>query len=125
MTEVTINESGFRRHFETPAGPMGLYLARRGRGVAARARVNASGRPGPEIRSGNLLSNTRFVGVLPDSGSMSAIVISDARSFDRWSFNYPIAQELGGVTPTGGYYRYPFLVPALAAEFGLPYIRGL
>ena len=122
MSEVTINESGFRRMFETPDGAMGRYLGRRMVGVTRRALHGASGRPGPEIRSGDLLRGTRFIGVVPTSArSIAAIVVSGAR---HGGFNYPIAQELGGVTPTGGIYRYPFLEPALAEEFGQPYRGG-
>lgn len=120
MAESTIilHEPALRDLLDRPTGPTGRFIERRTLSVLNRALLGAAGRPGPEIRSGDLLRNTNHVSVRPVGGELQGDVSSDAR---HRGFSYPIALELGGVTPTGGYYRYPFLEPALAEEFNQPY----
>lgn len=116
-TAVTMNESALKALLRTPEGPVGRYIERKAISVLQLALVNASDRPGPRIRTGDLLRNTRYVGIRIDGGEMNAVVASSAV---HRGFNYPQAQELGGFTPSGAFYQYPFLNPAMASIFGPP-----
>ena len=51
------NIGELERILEGPDGPVGLYLADIGRKVANQAKVNASGRPGPNVPTGRLRSS--------------------------------------------------------------------
>lgn len=115
MSRFVINEAGMRAVFRTEEGMVGRYLSRKAAGVTTRAHQNAAGRPGPRIRSGDLQSHLRFAGIFENTQGLYALVGSDAT---HDGFSYPRALELGGVTPQGTPYHYPWLVPALKAEFG-------
>jgi hypothetical protein len=116
MTRVVIHEAALRHLTRAQDGPTGIYLARKAAGVATRAHQNAAGRPGPRIRSGDLQAHLRFAGMFENERGLYALVGTDAM---HRGFAYPRALETG-VAPGGGPlpYRYPFLEPALKAEFG-------
>lgn len=115
MSRFVINESGMRAAFRTEEGMVGRYLARKAAGVTTRAHQNAAGRPGPRIRTGDLQAHLRFAGIFENTRGLYALVGTDAV---HRGFAYGRALELGGVTPQGIPYHYPFLIPALKAEFG-------
>lgn len=114
---ITMNEGALKNLLKTPEGPTGRYIDRKARELMQLILIGASGRPGPEIRTGDLLRNTRYLGIRSEGSEMSAVIASSAV---HRGFNYPQAQELGGFTPSGAYYRYPFLNPAFVRVFGAP-----
>lgn len=113
---VSFNEAGMNALFKEPAGPTGRYLFRVGEQMADDAHLNASGRPGPNIRSGNLRDNIKGpadTGILHDSDGIYVVVGTDAK---RDGFAYPRRIERGGTVLTRRglkKYKYPFLIPAL------------
>lgn len=117
MSRFVFNEAGMRYVFRREDGPTGRYVARKAAEVTTHAHHNAAGRPGPRIRSGELQSSIRFAGMFENVLGLFALVGSDAKSNDRHQFGYPVALELGGVTPQGKAYRYPWLIPALRSAF--------
>ena len=113
MSSMQIHEAAVNRFFRSPNGPMGRYVALRGEQIFAFAFDNAA----PHFRSGDMTAEFERTAVHSDGESVEMRVGTDARH--PWegheAFNYPIALELGGVTPQGNYYRYPFLGPAAEA----------
>lgn len=117
MSRFVFNEAGMRYTFRREDGPTGRYVARKAGEVTTQAHHNAAGRPGPRIRSAELQSSIRFAGMFENERGLYAVVGSDAKSNDRHQFGYPVALELGGYTPQGKFYRYPWLIPALQSAF--------
>lgn len=114
---VTIHEAGFRNLFERPEGPLGRYIEAKGGRVDQLATNNAAGRPGPRIRTSDLINSIHQTSVRKVAGALQTDIVATAR---HRGFNYPVAQEMGGFTPQGAFYRYRFLEPALATTFNLP-----
>lgn len=115
--DISINEAGFREMFEKPDGPLGRYIDKRGRNLMIRVLIRTgSGRPGPEIRTGDMLRRTTYQPPVnePD-GALQAVIDSPSR---HNGVLYPRLLELGGTAPNGTPYRYPFLIPAMDDEFG-------
>lgn len=81
-------------------GAAGRALYSRAQKVASQARVNASGRPGPRVRTGRLRGGITTSGVEEDGKGLYCDI----------GTNVTYAKY---VEP-----RYPFLVPALAAAAG-------
>lgn len=110
---VEINEAAIAHFFRDEVGPVGQLVARKSNEIEAHARNNASA----HVRSGDLLEGLAVRGPFQDADSMFMLVGTDAAH--PWKghedFNYPIALELGGHTPDGHFYRYPFLAPAIEA----------
>ena len=108
---VVLHEGAIRSFFHEEAGPVGRLIARYAGEVTVHAHNNAAA----HVRSGDLLQHLRFAGIFQDQDSLHALVGTDAAHPWRGheDFNYPIALELGGVTPSGRPYHYPFLGPAL------------
>ena len=117
MSRFIVNEAGMRAMFRSEAGPTGRYVARKAAEVTTHAHNNVLGRPGPRVRSKGLVTSVRFFGMFENERGLYALVGSDAKSDDRHQFAYPRALELGGVTPQGKHYRYPWLIPALRSAF--------
>ena len=115
VSRFVINEAGMRYTFRAEEGPTGRYLARKAGEATTNAHNNVRGRPGPRIRSKDLITSIRFAGLFEDASALYALVGSDAQ---HDGFAYPRALELGGVTPQGHTYRYPWLMPAVRAAFG-------
>jgi len=92
---------------------MGRLVALKGEEIFAHAFDKAA----PHFRSGDMLAKMKRTPVRSDGESVYMLVGTDAAHPWRGhqNFNYPIALELGGVTPQGKYYRYPFLGPAAEA----------
>lgn len=118
--DFVFHETALRRLLNEPTGPVGQHIARKGQRVGQRARINASDRPGPRIRTGDLVQETSTRPLEFVDGELQSAIGSTAR---HGGVAYPTLQERGGTTPTGAYYRYPWLEPALATEFGASF-RG-
>jgi hypothetical protein len=97
------NEPEMRRLLSSESGEVARELARRAMRIESRAKINASGRPGPNVRTGRLRSSITWrlghdaVGVYADVGT-----------------NVPYGYYLETGLRNGA--RYPFLLPALEAE---------
>lgn len=108
---VTIHEEVISRFFHNEAGPVGRLIASKASQIKAHAANNAP------FRDGGLLVGLKTEGPFHDAAALYMFVGSDATK--PWKghepFNYPIAQELGGYTPQGVFFRNPFLIPAVRA----------
>jgi hypothetical protein len=115
MSRFVFNEAGMRHVFRAEHGMTGRYVARKAAEVTTHAHNNVLGRPGPRVRSRDLVTSVRFAGMFENARGLYALVGSDAQ---HDGVPYPRLLELGGTTPQGHYYRYPWLVPALRQAFG-------
>ena len=106
---VILDEAAIARFFHDGTGPVGRMIERRATAIKSFAANNAP------FRDGGLIVGLKVEGPLQDPESLYMLVGSDATKPWRGhpDFNYPIAQELGGLTPSGFPYRNPFLVPAV------------
>lgn len=133
---VVINESAMNNLLYGETGPIAMFIDRKARRVNELAAANATGRPGPNIRSYNLVTSIRYPGIIATPEGPYAWIGTDARS-PRQNFNYPRALEIGmpefarlpfidertkrattrntGIIQKG--YHYPFLRPALQEAF--------
>ena len=107
MTTVIVHQAGITELVMIPVRRYGEGLADR---VVARAQVKASGRPGPRIRTGNLVEQTRKESTV-GSGTWEIQVGSEAVS-PRQNYPYPGRLETGEDGP-----HYPWLEPALRQVF--------
>lgn len=101
VTGFIWRESEFQRLLRGPTAPIVRDLARRATNVQNRAKLNASGRPGPRVDTGRLRSSITYV-IEEDRGPVARI---------GTNVDYGRYLETGlrnGV-------RYPFLEPALPA----------
>lgn len=99
---VTIVPSALNTVLTGPQGPAAADLARRAIRVESQAKLNASGRPGPMVRTGRLRSSITWVLVL-ERGEIYALIGSNVK--------YARYVEMG----TDRAPPYPYLRPALAA----------
>jgi len=92
---------------------VGRLIARKASEIEAHARNNAAA----HVRSGDMLAELGVQGPSQDADALFMLVGTAAAH--HWKghddFNYPIALELGGFTPSGTFYHYPFLRPAILA----------
>jgi hypothetical protein len=113
-----LNDSAIDLFFRSEEGPLGRYIARKAAEITTHAHNNLV----PHVRSGDAIQSLRFAGIFQDPDALFALVGTDAAH--AWKghepFNYPIALELGGVTPSGAGYHYPFLGPAVEASGFVP-----
>ena len=101
MTQVVFNEEQIRRMFDV-TGPIAQDLGRRAFNVESQAKLNASGRPGPRVRTGRLRSSITHEVTTDGQGLV-------ARVGTNVEYGYYLETGLrNGRT-------YPFLVPALPA----------
>lgn len=107
---VTLNEEGINRLFKDPQGPLGRIIDRKARQLETLMVYHASGRPGPNIRTGLNIQRIRYTGLDVRQGGIGATVEAAAV---RNNVRYPLLLEFGGVAPNGTPYRYPFMIPAL------------
>lgn len=106
-THIVFNDREFDRVFLSPEGPVGVELGAAAIRVESAAKINASGRPGPNVRTGRLRSSIQW-GYGVDEHGLYADV----------GTNVPYGEYLEtGNTRNGA--RYPFLQPALAAAHQL------
>lgn len=96
------NEAALRALLVGPTGPVARDLVRRAMRVEAQAKANASGRPGPRVRTGRLRGSITWR-LRQDGGQLVADVGT--------AVEYAPYVELG----TRRARAYPFLRPALRA----------
>jgi len=96
------NPAGVENLFSSPASPWGISLARRAIRVESQAKVNASGRPGPNVQTGRLRSSIHWEFAVIE-GDLAAIIGSNVE--------YAGYVELG----TDRAPPYPYLRPSLRA----------
>lgn len=95
-------EVGFQSLLRGPTAPIARDLARRATNVQNRAKLNASGRPGPRVQTGRLRSSITYA------------IESDSRGpVARVGTNVDYGRHLETGLRNGA--RYPFLEPALPA----------
>lgn len=103
ISAFRFNEPEIRNLLEGTTGPVARELARHAMRIESRAKTNASGRPGPNVRTGRLRSSITWrlghdaEGLYADIGT-----------------NVPYGYYLETGLRNGA--RYPFLLPALLAE---------
>lgn len=118
MSNIELNENGLRNLLESSTGPVGAFVERKARNVAARARSNADnpfrGAGRPWVRTRDLVNGLDARGPFHAPGGAYWHVGSDAK---HRGIAYPRLVEKGqpGVHPA-----YPYLEPALAPDF----VRG-
>ncbi len=114
MSNMVIHEGAINRFFHNSAGPLGSLISLKTEEILAHAFNNAA----PHFRSGDMQAGLNRTDFRQDADSIYKLVGTDAAH--KWEghedFNYPIALELGGVTPSGSPYHYPFLGPAVEAS---------
>lgn len=108
LTKFTINEAELAR-IAGEAGPLGQHVNGLADRVVNQAIQNATGRPGPRIRTGDLIES---IEKLPDRDANGYFVDVSATAEHR-GYPYPSRLETG----QDGHY-YPFLKPALDEVFG-------
>lgn len=101
--DVIFDEVALREFLSGPNGDVARDLGRRAEAVASQAKVNASGRPGPNVDTGRLRSSISWR--LGEDASGLYADIGTGVPYGR-------ILELG-LTRNGQ--RYPFLEPALEA----------
>jgi hypothetical protein len=96
------NPAALRQLLTSPTGPVAADLLRRGLRVESQAKINASGRPGPNVRTGRLRSSiTHRLGV--DARGVYVDIGTNVY-YGYWV-------EMGSTRAP----PYPYLRPALAA----------
>lgn len=103
MPEVIIwHDQNLQAVLHGPQGPVAAQLAIRLQRATNAAKVNATGRPGPRVRTGRLRS------------SITWALGTDSRGlFGVYGTNVPYGYYLETGLRNGA--KYPFLVPAMSA----------
>ena len=110
--KVVWNEAAFRQLTRTRLGPVGRDLERRAIRVTQRMKQNASGRPGPNIRTGTLINAIALLQVGEDGDGLFADVGTFKNRVFKRGWDYSRLLE----DPTyGSAARYPYMVRALEA----------
>ncbi len=113
---VRIRQAAFDRTFNSIGGPVGFDIQRRGLRVTRQMKTNASGRPGPQVRTGNLHAAISFLRFGIDSIGVFAHIGLQNHRMIRRGYNYALILEglfpRGGAPPDG---HYPFMERALEA----------
>lgn len=106
LSRVILNEAGIARLFNSPDGEVAKNLARRAIRVESQAKVNATGRPGPRVRTGRLRSSIHWELVAESNGVGGTLYarVGSVVSYARYV-------ELG----TSRAPAFPYLRPALSA----------
>lgn len=138
MSEATLvlNTAQIQQVLTSPQGPVGLDLLRRGQLVTDQAKVNASGRPGPNVQTGRLRSSigpprlvsgaTGLYCVVGTSVSYAPFVELGTGPFTIHPLTKKALFWKGAAHPVRSVRRqgnrpYPFLRPALSAARGTHY----
>lgn len=103
--KVRVNQAAMQRLLRGPNGPVARDLARRAIRVESQAKLNASGRPGPKVRTGRLRSSISWA-LGEDARGLYAVIGTNVE-YAKWV-------ELGSDRAPA----YPFLRPALRAAQG-------
>ena len=106
LERFVINPGGLQQLFASPEGAVYRDLERRALRVESQAKINASGRPGPRVRTGRLRASITHRLVVDPAAGVYAEVGSNVE--------YAAYVELG----TDRAPPYPYLRPALVAAAG-------
>lgn len=110
------NQAAFDRLTRGRLSPVGRDLEARTQRVVRQMKSNAQGRPGPEVRSGNLLGAIGSRTGEDAQGIFSQIGPIAGRNMVRRGYNYALILEgffpRGGAPPDG---HYPFMERSLEA----------
>lgn len=129
MTRVVWNEAALARLRHDPTGPIGRDLLRRAINVESQAKLNASGRPGPNVDTGRLRSSITHEIVSGESGLVARVGsnVEYARFVEegipgrritptrKRALYWPGADHPVAYVDHPGTHAYPYLVPALEA----------
>jgi len=103
---IVLNEHAIRELLTDPNGMIGKDLSRRALNVESAAKLNASGRPGPNVDTGRLRSSITHE-ILETPDGLVARIGSNVE--------YARYVEEGGDPPGSRGPGYPYLAPALEA----------
>lgn len=107
MSGFIFNEHALRALLTDRDGPVARDLARRAINVESQAKLNASGRPGPNVDTGRLRSSITYEIVERAEGTLVARIGTNVE--------YARFVEEGGDPPGSRGPGYPYLKPALEA----------
>ena len=129
--KVEINAAALNELLKGQNGPVATHIYKRGKRVERQAKLNVDnprfGSRKPWRRSGDLYNSIFTSYPAIDQGEVAVVVGSDVKHAGQ---DYPFLLERGGTArftyrrgPRRGKrgtttYRYPWLMPALLAEFG-------
>lgn len=130
MTKFEVNAAALNQLLKGQNGPVATHIYKRGKRVEVQAKLNVNnprfGSKKPWRRSGDLYNSIFTTYPAIDRGEIAVAVGSDVTHGGQ---DYPHLLERGGTArftyrrgPRAGKkgtktYRYPWLMPALAAEF--------
>jgi len=129
---LVLNHAQIQQVLTSAEGPVARDMIRRGQRVVDQARVNASGRPGPNVDSGRLRSSLHWRLVSGGAGIFIEVgtTVSYARGLEFGNAPHVIrprskralywkgAQHPYRLVNHPGNRPLPFLVPALSAAHG-------
>lgn len=101
--DIRWNDRRLRDVLSGPDGDIARELVRRATRVANQAKINASGRPGPNVQTGRLRASIQIEGPATEGGECVVYVGTNVP--------YGAYLELG----TSRMPRYPWLLPSLSA----------
>jgi phage gpG-like protein len=104
---LILNEHAIHELLTDPEGMVANDLKRRAINVESQAKLNASGRPGPNVDTGRLRSSITWELAHRSDGQLVARIGSNVE--------YARYVEEGGDPPRSRGPGYPYLVPALSA----------
>ncbi len=116
VSRYTVNQGAMDLLTRSPQGPVGRDLQSRGIRVTTRMKQNASGRPGPNIRTGTLVSSIAFLRFGTDATGLLVDIGPQTHRVIKRGYNY--ASILEGIFPRGGAPpggAYPFIKRSLEA----------
>ena len=121
MSELIWDTAALGLFFRSPEGAVGRDLARRAVAVESAAKVNASGRPGPNVQTGRLRSSITWafgadaIGLYVDIGTNVEYAPYVELGHPNTAHVYPTRDGGFGYVSDRPTRPYPFLRPALSA----------
>lgn len=117
VTSFRFRDHAFRQLTRSKLGPIGTDLQRRGLRVTRAMKANASGRPGPNIRTETLVNSIAFLRFDADVEGLFADIGPRGFRVVKRGYNYSTLLEFGN--PGGRVYgprpAYPFIRRSLDA----------
>jgi hypothetical protein len=129
VPRIVFNEAAVQRMLRDPLGPVGRDLTRRAINVESAAKLNASGRPGPNVDTGRLRSSITHELVQGPTGLVARIGTNveyaryveegtpphEIRPVNKRALFWPGAEHPVAVVHHPGSHARPYLEPALEA----------
>lgn len=115
VNRVVVSEAAIQQLIRGRQSPVGRDIQARGLRVTRRMKVNASGRPGPNIQTRNLYEAISFLNFGEDAQGLVADIGPQPHRMIRRGYNYALVLE--GIIPRGhgGGGVYPFMERSLEA----------